>query len=163
MKSIFQAFLVLTVCSMLMIFLQYPTVLYNTYDCFACTINELSNTVIEFYNNNSSQIYLFTLTFFGSLLVPIFSPNGKSERTSVPFLRLIFPNKSEAFYNRIDICITVLVGTLLGFLVMHPTTTFGAIGAGAGWSTLLNRICKIRPKSLNDNGPNDSKGPHAIT
>jgi hypothetical protein len=162
MKSIFHAFLVLTVCSLLMIFNQHPAALYHVCDCFACALSEIAEYTIGFCDNNSSEIYLITLTIFGSLLVPIFSPSGTSERTSVPFLRRIFPKRSLAFYNRLDLFITVLVGTLLGYLIIHPTATLEAIGSGAGWSTLLNRICKIWPKSINDSGPNDSSGPHAV-
>jgi hypothetical protein len=162
MKSIFHAFLVIAVCSILMIFNQHPAALNHACECLVCALSGIANYTIGFCDNNSSEIYLITLTIFGSLLVPIFSPSGTSERTSVPFLRRIFPKRSLAFYNRLDLFITVLVGTLLGYLIIHPTAPLEAIGSGAGWSTLLNKICKIWPKSINDSGPNDTSGPHAV-
>ena len=159
MKSIFHAFLVLTVCAVLMVFYQQPAALNNIYDFFAGASVALANSIMRFCGRYSSQIYLFTLTVFGSLLVPIFSPNGKCDRTSLPFLRVVLPGRSPAFYNRLDFCITVFVGTVLGFLVIHPTAASDAIGAGAGWSMLLSRVCKIGTKSLSDSG---TSGPGAV-
>jgi hypothetical protein len=162
MKSIFHAFLALTVCAVLMVFYQQPAVLYNTYDFFAGASVELANSIMRFCESNSSQIYLFTLTVFGSLLVPIFSPSGKCDRTSLPFLRVVLPGRGTAFYNRLDFCITVLVGTVLGFLVIHPTAALDAIGAGAGWSILLSRVFKIGTKSRTDSDSNDTSGPSVV-
>ena len=129
-----------------------PQLFHHTFDWCSNTSTKISHNISSFCEKNKSNIFLYTLTIFGSLLGPLFSQNGKCERTSVPFLRLNFPNKSETFYNRSDLFITIFVGSLLGYLTVQPTTATNAIIAGATWSVALSKISNLGPKSRPKSG-----------
>jgi uncharacterized protein YoxC len=114
----------------------------TTTNSVSINANKLASKILEFINFTYllSKVYYYMMTLLGAFLNPLFSSTGTCDHTSLPLLHRIFPNKSETFYNRTDFIVTVIVGSILGYVVMEPSTTFTAIAGGFGWSTIMEKL-----------------------
>lgn len=88
-------------------------------------------------------IYYVT-TLFGSTAMYVFSLN-KGFHGSVDFLRKMFPEHSEVFYDRIDFFIVIFAGSVIGTIFFSPTNTLQALAAGFGWVGAINVL--LSPKT----------------
>ena len=52
------------------------------------------------------------------------------------------PNKSETFYFRLDFIILPLIGALLAYVLLDPTSLKASIFAGLSWSGTLIAMLK---------------------
>ena len=65
---------------------------------------------------------------------------------ATPFLKRFFPNRSDVFYFRADVVVTVAAGSVLGLVVFQPANYFAAVAAGTGWVGTLNTFTKQHPE-----------------
>jgi hypothetical protein len=56
------------------------------------------------------------------------------------FLRKFFPGKSDIFYDRMDFCLVVMFGSIIGTIFFSPQSSFAALAAGFGWVGAVNTL-----------------------
>jgi uncharacterized membrane protein YbjE (DUF340 family) len=83
------------------------------------------------------QVRLFLLTVCGALALYLFSLS-KGFQGSVPVLRKLFPDWRDAVYDRLDFCIVILLGSIIGTVFFVPTNPAQALAAGFGWISAVN-------------------------
>jgi hypothetical protein len=80
---------------------------------------------------------LYLITLFGSTAMYVFSLS-KGFHGSVDFLRKMFPDHSQLFYDRIDFFVVIFAGSVIGTIFFSPTNTLQALAAGFGWVGAIN-------------------------
>ncbi len=86
---------------------------------------------------NSDPVKRFGITFFGSVVMYLFSLS-KGFTGSVPALQKLMPGRTQVFYDRVDFVIVVVTGAIVGTVFFHPQDPLQALAAGLGWSSAIN-------------------------
>ncbi len=88
---------------------------------------------------------LFAVTLLGSVAMYMFSLHQGFEG-AVSFLKRMFPNRAQVFYDRVDFIVVTLFGSFIGYIIFEPSNTAKALTAGLGWisaiSIIMNKIKK---------------------
>jgi hypothetical protein len=53
------------------------------------------------------------------------------------FLRHMYPGRTALFYDRADFLLTCVMGSILGTLIVQPTTVHTALATGLGWPFIV--------------------------
>jgi hypothetical protein len=53
------------------------------------------------------------------------------------FLRHMYPGRAALFYDRADFLLTCVMGSILGTLIVQPTTLHTALATGLGWPFIV--------------------------
>ena len=144
---------------LLLAVLSQPEFIANSSNWCRDASTKIGYNLCAIYENHKSRLNIIILCSFGALLGPLFAPDGMSEKSSVPFLRLVFPFHSDIWYVRVDIMVTIIVGAALAYVIMRPSTPLHAIASGTGWSAILNKISKFRPTPHSKNHDIDNNKP----
>lgn len=100
-------------------------------------------------------IKILTCTFFriwiGAICAHILSLYSQEFKGTIPFLKQMFPNKSDTFYFRLDFLVLPLIGTLMAFVLLEPTSLKSSIFAGLSWSGTLIALLKRNSSTKLDN------------
>lgn len=86
-----------------------------------------------------SRCVFFLVTLFGATAMYVFSLQ-KGFKGAGMFLRRFFPGKSEIFYDRMDFCLVVMFGSVIGTIFFAPQSSFAALAAGFGWVGATNTL-----------------------
>ena len=99
----------------------------------------------------------YLITLFGAAVVQIFAL-FKNFNGSIGFLRQFFPNRSETFYTRVNCCICMIIGSIIGFIFFNPQSCIGALAAGFGWQGAMTMMMNREKKAPEGGtkGDNDS-------
>jgi hypothetical protein len=89
-----------------------------------------------------------SLIYLGSVCTQLLSLN--EFRGTVPFFENFFPNRSDAFYYRLNFLILPLVGTFLALYLLDPKGVYQSVFAGLSWSGSLIALLK-KPKIIEQN------------
>jgi len=97
----------------------------------------------------------YVTTLFGAIAMYVFALN-KGFEGAVPFLKRVFPDRSQVFYDRMDFFVTSVAGSIVGTICFSPQSTLQALAAGFGWVGAMNVLMtpqghqpglgKIQPK-----------------
>jgi hypothetical protein len=85
-----------------------------------------------------------SITLLGCVTAYIFSEQ-KGVKSSVRFIKTLFPKRSSVFYFRFDFILSALVGTCIGIILYSPKTEYQALAAGLGWTAVFSIIKADRP------------------
>jgi hypothetical protein len=85
-----------------------------------------------------------SVTALGCVTAYVYSEQKEIE-SSHQFLRRFFPDRSDAFYFRVDFFMTAVVGTCIGQILYQPRNTYQALAAGIGWTAAFS-IAKIEKR-----------------
>ena len=64
-------------------------------------------------------------------------PFQRGFQGSRDFLKHMFPGHTAVFYDRTDFGLTCLLGSMLGMLLVQPTTVHTALATGLGWPFII--------------------------
>lgn len=97
---------------------------------------------------------IFFQTWLGALCAHLLSLYSDEFKGTIPFVKKLIPNKSETYYFRVDFLILPLIGALLAYVLLDPTSLKASIFAGLSWSgTLIAMLKKNNSKIENsENG-----------
>jgi hypothetical protein len=93
---------------------------------------------------HSQDVELYLMTLFGAFAMHVFQ-QYKGFTGSIGFLKAAFPGRSAVFYVRLDLCIVVLFGSVIGYVVFSPTAPLPALAAGFGWTGAMQSLIVKRP------------------
>lgn len=85
---------------------------------------------------------IFFQTWLGALCAHLLSLYSEDFKGTIPFIKKLIPNKSDAIYFRIDFVILPLIGALLAYVLLDPTSLKSSIFAGLSWSGTLIAMLK---------------------
>jgi hypothetical protein len=77
------------------------------------------------------------VSWYGAICGHILSLYSEGFAGCQPFLRKIFPNKTDAFYVRVDFLLLPFIGTLLSIVLLEPDDVKSALVSGLSWSGAL--------------------------
>ena len=86
--------------------------------------------------------YIFFQTWLGAVCAHLLSLYSDDFKGTIPFIKKLMPNKSETFYFRLDFIILPLIGALLAYVLLDPTSLKASIFAGLSWSGTLIAMLK---------------------
>src|ERR1700674_175930 len=86
-----------------------------------------------------------SITPLGCVTAYVFTQQ-KGIKSSIGFLKELFPRRSSAFYLRVDFILSVMIGTCIGVISYSPITEYQALAAGPGWTAAFS-IIKAEPPS----------------
>lgn len=98
---------------------------------------EISHSI--FYNLIGN---IFLQTWLGAVCAHLLSLYSDDFKGVIPFVKKIWPNKSDTFYCRIDFLILPLIGALLAYVLLDPASLKSSIFAGLSWSGTLIAMLK---------------------
>lgn len=78
-----------------------------------------------------------TLAWFGAVCGHILSLYSDDFKGTQPFLKKMFPEKSDKFYARFDFLLLPIIGAVLSIVLLEPDNLKSAIFAGLSWSGTL--------------------------
>ena len=96
----------------------------------------LSHTLSSLFGSRYVQ------TWLGALSCHMLSLYNKGFTGTTQFLKGIIPNKSQSFYSRWDAVILPLIGALVAFSLLDPTSLKQAMWDGISWSISLIAFVK---------------------
>jgi hypothetical protein len=64
-------------------------------------------------------------------------PFQREFQGSRDFLKHMFPGRTALFYERTDFFLTCILGSILGMLIVQPTTVHTALATGLGWPFIV--------------------------
>lgn len=114
---------------------------------------------IHIYINKTLEILIlvvgstFFKTWLGALCAHVLSLYSSEFNGTIPFIKNIFPNRSDKFYFRWDFFLLPVIGALLAYVLLDPTNLKSSIFAGLSWSGTLIALIKRN----NNNFENGSK------
>jgi hypothetical protein len=76
------------------------------------------------------------VVWFGSLAGHVFRFQGEFTGAK-DFLRQVFPNRSMAFYARVDLWVSSTMGSVLGMIIIAPATPYTQLVTGLAWPFLV--------------------------
>lgn len=82
---------------------------------------------------------LFSATLLGSFAMYVFSLQ-RGFAGAVAFLRKMFPDHSQVFYDRLDFFLVTITGSVIGFILFDPQRVHQALVAGLGWVSAVNVV-----------------------
>lgn len=94
--------------------------------------------LINIYRDNQFLLQ----TWIGCLCGHALSLYDSQFKGTIPFLKKIIPNKKDTLYFRIDFLFLPLIGAVLGFNLLDPTSLKAAIFSGLSWSAALTVLLK---------------------
>lgn len=124
-------------------------ILFLKISIFACRLAKL---ITGYMHDWISQIVtnIFFITWVGAIcghILSLYAPNFYGTK---PFLRQMFPEKSDTFYFRLDFLILPIIGAAIAFNLIEPTSIKASLFSGLSWSgslgTILNINVKKQPK-----------------
>lgn len=62
----------------------------------------------------------------------------KDYQGTVNFLRKLFPDRKDTFYFRVDAILSIIIGSIIGYVLTQPTSPNQALIAGLGWVSATN-------------------------
>jgi hypothetical protein len=80
--------------------------------------------------------------YIGALILHIFSMYDKNFHGTEEFLTGILPNKSKAFYKRVDFICLPIIGTIIAIVLMSPKGPVAGMFSGLSWSGTLVAFLK---------------------
>jgi hypothetical protein len=98
------------------------------------SLSALAQRVVQ-----SPGLGLFLMTLFGAFAMHVFQ-QYKGFTGSIGFLKAAFPGRSAVFYVRLDLCVVVLFGSVIGYVVFSPTAPLPALAAGFGWTGAMQSL-----------------------
>jgi hypothetical protein len=96
------------------------------------------NNIVDLVTENLRAVGLFILTMVGVGVPAFVSKTGIGPKSTIPFLMNILPDRTESFYYRANIVLTLIVGSIIAFFILQPTEPRDAILSGFGWFTVIN-------------------------
>ncbi len=99
--------------------------------------------------NDFNGIILFQ-TWIGALCTHLLSLYNDDFKGTIPFIQKLLPNKSESFYIRIDFLILPIIGSLLAYVLLDPSSLKSSIFAGISWSGTLLAMLKRNNKNIEE-------------
>lgn len=64
-------------------------------------------------------------------------PFQREFQGSRDFLKHMFPDRTALFYERTDFFLTCILGSMLGMIIVQPTTVHTALATGLGWPFIV--------------------------
>lgn len=95
----------------------------------------------------SPRVGLYLMTLFGAFAMHVFQ-QYKGFSGSTGFLKAALPHRSAVFYVRLDLCVVVLFGSVIGFVVFSPTAALPALAAGFGWTGAMQSLLAKAPHAV---------------
>jgi len=80
----------------------------------------------------------YLVALVGVLLLHIFAPASADAATARPFLEKWFEDRSDRFYFRANIILTVFLGAAIAVIYFQPDSTYKALFAGVGWGAAIS-------------------------
>ena len=99
--------------------------------------------IFKMYMGNILQILYGVITqpcflaWFGAICGHILSLYSDDFEGCQPFLRKMFPDKKDTFYDRLDFILLPIIGAVLSMVLLEPSNLKSAIFAGLSWSGSL--------------------------
>lgn len=84
--------------------------------------------------------------WFGAVCGHILSLYSGKFKGCQPFLKKIFPDRSETFYVRFDFILLPIIGAVLSITLLDPDNAKSAVFAGLTWSGTLMSILTYNNK-----------------
>lgn len=84
----------------------------------------------------------FIVSWFGAICGHILSLYSNEFEGSQPFLRKLMPDRSDAFYCRVDFVLLPLIGAALSVALINPSSIQSAMVSGLTWSGTLMAMLK---------------------
>lgn len=81
-------------------------------------------------------------TWLGAVCAHLLSLYSDDFKGTIPFVKKLLPKKSDTFYFRIDFLILPVIGALLAYVLLEPTSLKTSIFAGLSWSGTLIAMLK---------------------
>lgn len=96
--------------------------------------------MIDIFNNIIGNI--FFQTWLGAVCAHLLSLYSDDFKGTIPFVKKLLPDKFETIYFRIDFIILPVIGALLAYVLLDPTSLKASIFAGLSWSGTLIAMLK---------------------
>lgn len=93
---------------------------------------------------------IFFQTWLGALCTHLLSLYSDDFNGTITFIKKLIPNKSDAFYFRIDFVILPIIGALLAYVLLEPSSLKSSIFAGISWSGTLIAILRKNNNKIED-------------
>lgn len=88
----------------------------------------------------------FIVTIIGAICTQLFYMEAENAGT-INFLKIWAPNKNDNWYKRMNCIILVVVGSIISFIILEPTTIKTSLFAGLTWCGTLQSIGLIHKTS----------------
>jgi len=102
------------------------TTAYLTSDRFAALLQ----------SDIATKIFYLIITGIGCAAGRVF-PFQREFQGSREFLEHMFPGRTPLFYERADFFISCVLGSILGMLIVQPTSVHTALATGLGWPFII--------------------------
>jgi hypothetical protein len=83
-----------------------------------------------------TKVFYFIIVGIGCAAGRVF-PFQREFQGSREFLEHMFPGHPTVFYERADFLLTCIMGSILGMLIVQPTTVHTALATGLGWPFII--------------------------
>lgn len=97
---------------------------------------------------------IFFQTWLGAVCAHLLSLYSDDFNGTIPFVKKLLPNKSETLYFRIDFIILPLIGALLAYVLLDPSSLKASIFAGLSWSGTLIAMLKSKNNNIEKSNGN---------
>jgi hypothetical protein len=84
----------------------------------------------------ASRILYFVIVGLGCAAGRVF-PFQREFQGSREFLEHMFPGRLPVFYERADFFLTCVMGSVLGMIIVQPTSVHTALATGLGWPFIV--------------------------
>src|SRR5664279_1997530 len=105
----------------------------------SATLSRLAALVVH-----TPAVGLYLMTVFGAFAMHVFQ-QYKGFTGSIGFLKAALPGRTPVFYVRLDLCVVVLFGSVIGYVVFSPDAPLPALAAGFGWTGAMQSLIVKRP------------------
>ena len=82
----------------------------------------------------------YLVTLFGAFTMQFLTGGTVGGHRGIRILKLIFPKKSDEFYELLNFWIVTLIGSLIGYLFYSPSTSLEALASGFGWTGAIKAL-----------------------
>jgi hypothetical protein len=84
----------------------------------------------------ATKIYYLIIVGIGCAAGRVF-PFQREFQGSREFLEHMFPGRTLLFYERTDFFVSCIMGSILGMLIVQPTSIHTALATGLGWPFII--------------------------
>jgi hypothetical protein len=84
----------------------------------------------------ATRIFYLIIVGIGCAAGRVF-PFQREFQGSREFLEHMFPGRTLLFYERADFFVTCVMGSILGTLIVQPTSVHAALATGLGWPFII--------------------------
>jgi hypothetical protein len=84
----------------------------------------------------ATKIFYFIIVGIGCAAGRVF-PFQREFQGSREFLEHMFPGHTQVFYERTDFFLSCIMGSILGMLIVQPTSVHTALATGLGWPFIV--------------------------